>query len=207
MRKLILATVSAVALGIAGAGPLYAADNNAAANPAPADPSATQTPSTGTMQPATPQAGDTMKQTSPQAGDTMQQTSPQAGASAQQTPSMSGNTQYNSPDLASTSQSSGDSGRMSQADVRQMQQKLQQEGLYHGKIDGLVGPGTQEALRTYQRKNGLPVTATPDQQTLSSLNGAGAGLGSSTPPANGGNVPPPSNAGANGSTGQPANQQ
>jgi peptidoglycan hydrolase-like protein with peptidoglycan-binding domain len=196
MRKLILATVSAVALGIAGAGPLYAADNNAAANPAPADTTATPTPSTGTMQPATPQASDTM-----------QQTSPQAGASAQQTPSMSGNTQSNSPDLTSTSPSSGDMGRMSQADVRQMQQKLQQEGLYHGKIDGMVGPATQQALRTYQRKNALPVTGTPDQPTLSSLNGSGAGLGSSTPPATGGNIPPSSNAGASGSTGQPANPQ
>lgn len=195
MRTLILATVSAIALGIAGAGPLYAAGNDAS-NPAPAAPSAAQTPSSDVMQPATPHAGDTM-----------QQTTPQAGASMPQTPSMSGNNQNNNADQASTAQSSGDWGRMSQADVQQMQQKLQQEGLYHGKIDGLVGPGTQQALRTYQRKNGLPVTATPDQPTLSSLNGSGTGIGSSTPPANGSNMAPSSNAGTNGSTNPPSSQQ
>ena len=64
MRTLILATVSAIALGIAGAGPLYAQNMNNApsTNPAPA---AEQTPSPGTMQPATPQAGNAMQQTSP----------------------------------------------------------------------------------------------------------------------------------------------
>jgi peptidoglycan hydrolase-like protein with peptidoglycan-binding domain len=190
MRKLTLATVSAIALGIAGAGPLYAADNGAA-NPAPT----TQTPASGAMQPATPQAGDTM-----------QQASPQAGASSQQTPSMSGNNQYNNPDQASASQSSPPWGRMSQADVRQMQQKLQQDGLYRGKIDGLVGPGTQQALRTYQGRNSLPVTGTPDPQTMASLNAGATGIGSSTPPANGTNMNPSSNAGTTGSTNQPANR-
>lgn len=178
MRTLILATASAIALGIAGASPLYAADNTAG-TPASAAPSAAQTPTSGTMQPATPQAG-----------------------AMQQTPSMSGTNQNTSPDMASASQSSIDWPRVTSADVQQVQQKLQQDGLYRGKIDGLVGPGTQQALRTYQHKNGLPVTATLDPQTMNSLlsAGAGAGVGSSTPPnsSNDMNMTPPSNAGANG---------
>jgi peptidoglycan hydrolase-like protein with peptidoglycan-binding domain len=174
MRTLILATASAIALGIAAASPLYAADNTAGSP-------AAQTPAGGTMQPAAPQAG-----------------------AMQQTPSMSGNSQNNSPDMASASQSSMDWPRVTSADVQQVQQKLQQDGLYRGKIDGLVGPGTQQALRTYQHKNGLPVTATLDPQTMNSLlgasAGAGAGVGSSTPPnsSNDTNITPPSNAGANG---------
>ena len=185
MRKLILATASAIALGIAGAAPLYAADNDTIANPAPA---ATQTPTTGTMQPATPQAGATMQKNSPSVNGNGQ---------------MSGNNQYNNANQANASQSSMDWPRVSRSDIEQVQQKLQQEGLYHGKIDGLSGPGTQQALRAYQRQHGLPVTATLDPQTLSSLGiGAGVGMGSSTPPnsSNEGNMAPNTNAGTNGAT-------
>ena len=126
MRKLILATASAIALGIAGAAPLYAADNDATANPAPAAPAATQTPATGTMQPATPQAGATMQQNSPSMNGNDQ---------------MSGNNQPNNADQANASQSNVDWPRVSRSDVQQVQQKLQQDGLYRGKIDGLSGPG------------------------------------------------------------------
>lgn len=176
MRKLILATASAIVLGVAGAGPLYAADPN----PAPAAPAATQTPSADTMQPATPQGGATMPQNSP---------------------SMSVNNQYNNADQANASQSSMDWPRVSRSDIQQVQQKLQQDGLYHGRIDGLSGPGTQQALRAYQRQHSLPVTATLDPQTLGSLGIGGAvGAGSSTPPNSSteGNMAPGTNAGTNG---------
>jgi peptidoglycan hydrolase-like protein with peptidoglycan-binding domain len=174
MRTLILATASAIALGFAGVNPVHAAGSNNAGSPAP---TAAQTPSTGTLQTATPPAASKMQQT---------------------TPSMSSNSRSDNPDMANTSQSGGDWGRVSRADVQQIQQKLQQQGLYHGKIDGLVGPDTKQALRAYQRENGLPATATLDPQTLSSLNG-GAGVGSSTPPnsSNDTNMTPSSSAGTN----------
>ncbi|HEY2540872.1 MAG TPA: peptidoglycan-binding domain-containing protein, partial [Stellaceae bacterium] len=59
-------------------------------------------------------------------------------------------------------------------------------------------PGTQQALRSYQQQNGLPVTGSPDQQTVSSLSGTGAGVGSSTMPNSGNdmNAPPTGNSGA-----------
>jgi peptidoglycan hydrolase-like protein with peptidoglycan-binding domain len=174
MRKLILATASAIALGIAGATPIYAQNLNTGpgANPAPAQDQGT---AAGAMQPGTPQAGDQTQQAPPAA-----------------------DTNINNPDMASTSQSGADMGRLPRADIQNVQQKLQQDGLYRGRIDGLVGPGTQQALRSYQQKNGLPVTGTLDQQTMASLNGSGAGMGSSTMPNAGNdmNTPPTSNSGA-----------
>jgi peptidoglycan hydrolase-like protein with peptidoglycan-binding domain len=155
MRKLIFATVSAIALGIAGTAPVYAQNANTgpAAPPAPQD----QGTAAGTMPPGAPQAGVDRQQTPPAAG-------------------------LNNPDMASSSQSGAVTGRLSRTDIQNIQQKLQQNGLYRGRIDGLEGPGTDQALRAYQQQNGLPVTGTPDQQTLASLNGTGAGVGSSTMP-------------------------
>lgn len=186
MRTLILATASAIALGIAGASPLYAADATSG-NPAPAAPSATS----GMAQPATPSSGSTMQQASPSA----------MGNNQWSDKSSMTNSQSNNPDLANTSQSTSTNWpRVSRDEVQQVQQKLQQDGFYHGKIDGLVGPGTQQALRRYQQKNGLPATATLDPQTMDSLNGSAAGVGSSMPPgsANSGYATPSSNAGSTG---------
>ncbi len=53
--------------------------------------------------------------------------------------------------------------------VADVQTVLQEQGLYKGEVDGLVGPLTQEALAAYQKANGLPATAALDQPTLESL--------------------------------------
>jgi len=53
--------------------------------------------------------------------------------------------------------------------VADVQTTLQEQGLYHGEIDGLVGPLTQEALAAYQSAQGLEQTAAIDQPTLESL--------------------------------------
>ena len=80
--------------------------------------------------------------------------------------------------------------------VKQAQQKLADEGLYHGPVDGLMGPQTKGALAAYQQKNGLKQTARLDQATSDRLAlGEGASTvagakpaaepissGSSTPP-------------------------
>jgi peptidoglycan hydrolase-like protein with peptidoglycan-binding domain len=105
--------------------------------------------------------------------------------------------------------------------VRQAQQKLADEGLYQGPVDGLMGPQTKAALTAYQQKNGLQQTARLDRATRDRLAlGQGAstiagatpaaapvasgsstaepvGSGSSTPPADAApapdaNPPPPS---------------
>jgi peptidoglycan hydrolase-like protein with peptidoglycan-binding domain len=75
--------------------------------------------------------------------------------------------------------------KSSQQEIRQVQEQLQGQGLYHGKIDGVLGPETKQALQQFQQKNGLRVTATLDQPTMDKLLGAlPVGQGSSMPPSN-----------------------
>jgi hypothetical protein len=51
----------------------------------------------------------------------------------------------------------------------QVQAALQQQGYYHGPIDGVVGPGTQAAIAAYQQDNGLRVTGTITHGLLNNL--------------------------------------
>ncbi|MEY2563259.1 MAG: hypothetical protein QOH88_1452 [Verrucomicrobiota bacterium] len=53
--------------------------------------------------------------------------------------------------------------------VADVQSVLQEQGLYKGEVDGLVGPLTQQALAAYQTAKGLEPTAAVDQPTLESL--------------------------------------
>jgi hypothetical protein len=53
--------------------------------------------------------------------------------------------------------------------IANVQSALQQQGYYHGEIDGLIGPLTREAVANYQRDHGLYTTSTIDQPTLESL--------------------------------------
>ena len=54
---------------------------------------------------------------------------------------------------------------LSRDDVRQAQHRLKTKGLYDGRIDGVIGPQTREALRRYQKDNGLAETARLDAPT------------------------------------------
>jgi hypothetical protein len=55
------------------------------------------------------------------------------------------------------------------ARLRQVQERLQAAGFSPGPLDGQLGPQTRTALRRYQQRKGLPVTGTPDPQTLRAL--------------------------------------
>jgi peptidoglycan hydrolase-like protein with peptidoglycan-binding domain len=66
----------------------------------------------------------------------------------------------------------GGAPALTRDDVRQAQHQLKVKGLYDGQIDGVVGPQTAEALRRYQRDNGLPETAALDPSTAGRLTGA-----------------------------------
>ena len=68
----------------------------------------------------------------------------------------------------------------SRAEIRDVQQKLQADNLYSGKIDGILGHQTRRAIAEYQKQNGLRVTANLDRQTRDSLLGA---TGTANPPA------------------------
>jgi Putative peptidoglycan binding domain len=53
--------------------------------------------------------------------------------------------------------------------IANVQAALQQQGYYHGEVDGLIGPLTRGAIADYQRAHGLYTTSTIDQPTLQSL--------------------------------------
>jgi len=68
---------------------------------------------------------------------------------------------------------SGPSARPFDQVVADVQAALQEQGLYRGEVDGLLGPLTRQALAEYQSSHGLYATETIDQPTLSSLGLAG----------------------------------
>jgi len=53
--------------------------------------------------------------------------------------------------------------------IRELQQILNDKGYDVGMIDGVIGPGTEQAIRNFQQSEGLSVTGTPDKQTLQAL--------------------------------------
>ena len=53
--------------------------------------------------------------------------------------------------------------------IANVQSALQQQGYYHGDVDGLIGPLTRAGIADYQRDHGLYVTSAIDQPTLQSL--------------------------------------
>ena len=54
-------------------------------------------------------------------------------------------------------------------DVNAMQQILQDEGHYRGKIDGVIGLRTRATIRKFQKTENLPVTGQLDAQTANKL--------------------------------------
>ena len=53
--------------------------------------------------------------------------------------------------------------------IADVQLQLQRDGYYDGPVDGILGPMTQEAIAAFQADNGLAVTSTIDEPTLSTL--------------------------------------
>ena len=53
--------------------------------------------------------------------------------------------------------------------LSEVQSALAREGYYDGTIDGRLGPGTQKALRRYQRDHGLPVTGVVSRAVIEAL--------------------------------------
>ena len=51
----------------------------------------------------------------------------------------------------------------------ELQERLQQRGLYIGEVDGHLGPATEQAIRGYQQQAGLPPDGQPSQKLLRSL--------------------------------------
>jgi peptidoglycan hydrolase-like protein with peptidoglycan-binding domain len=64
-------------------------------------------------------------------------------------------------------------------DVKTAQQSLREKGLYHGRVDGLLGPLTRAGIRRYQRSASLPVTGRLDAETAGGLGVGRDSLGGS----------------------------
>ena len=54
-------------------------------------------------------------------------------------------------------------------EVRQIQTKLKRWGYYNGNVDGIFGSGTLEAVKWFQRKNGLQVDGIAGKKTLEAM--------------------------------------
>ena len=54
-------------------------------------------------------------------------------------------------------------------DARKLQESLKEQGFYEGKIDGIIGPITEEALTKFQESKGFAATGKLDAQTASAL--------------------------------------
>ncbi len=67
-------------------------------------------------------------------------------------------------------------------EVTQIQTKLKRWGYYNGNIDGIYGSQTQEAVRYFQRKNGLAVDGIAGPKTLAAMGitSSSSGLSSSS---------------------------
>src|SRR5215217_3971812 len=63
--------------------------------------------------------------------------------------------------------------------VREVQTKLSDEGLYFGEVDGAYSPDLSAALTRYQVRKGLPITGQLDAETAEAL-GAKPAVGPST---------------------------
>jgi peptidoglycan hydrolase-like protein with peptidoglycan-binding domain len=61
---------------------------------------------------------------------------------------------------------------MSQSQIRDVQSKLAQDGLYNGAIDGVWGPATSAALGHYQTAHKLESTGRLNADTMSSMDSA-----------------------------------
>jgi peptidoglycan hydrolase-like protein with peptidoglycan-binding domain len=85
---------------------------------------------------------------------------------------------------ASTQQNypSPQSPELTQGMIRQVQDRLQQEGLYRGRVDGIWGPATESAVHSYQQQHNLNTTGKLDVDTLAALNlGTNPNYGSTQP--------------------------
>jgi peptidoglycan hydrolase-like protein with peptidoglycan-binding domain len=73
-------------------------------------------------------------------------------------------------------------GGQSSENVKQVQEALKNKGHDPGTADGVMGPKTQQALREFQKKNGMQATGRLDDKTASALgvDASGSGKGSAS---------------------------
>jgi peptidoglycan hydrolase-like protein with peptidoglycan-binding domain len=88
--------------------------------------------------------------------------------SAARSPSASGDTQPRSASAGGQSQAAGDEK------IKQVQQKLKDQGHDAGPVDGVMGPKTQAALKEFQSAKGLKDSGQLDRETMAALGVSGS---------------------------------
>ena len=73
-------------------------------------------------------------------------------------------------------------------EVKQIQTKLKRWGYYNGSVDGVYGSKTLEAVKYFQRKNGLTADGIAGPATLNAMGIASSGSSSNSSSSNNGNV-------------------
>jgi len=81
------------------------------------------------------------------------------------------------PGQSQPGQQSMNGNNLDRAQIKQLQQALNQKGFKAGSDDGKIGRETKDALKSFQQKQGLQATGQADQQTLAAL---GISKGSTT---------------------------
>jgi peptidoglycan hydrolase-like protein with peptidoglycan-binding domain len=115
-------------------------------------------------------------------------------------------------DAGSTTPSTGSAATPSSDEVRQVQQHLKEKGGDVGAIDGVMGPKTRSALKSFQQQQGLTASGEIDSSTLTALGVAGGGstmdssspAGGAAPGATGGNSSTSPGGATGGSTSSPS---
>ncbi|MBQ8556124.1 MAG: peptidoglycan-binding protein [Clostridia bacterium] len=74
------------------------------------------------------------------------------------------------PDVDDETIKSGDRGEA----VKEVQERLQEQGYYDGKIDGVFGSGMLKAVKAFQERNGLTADGVIGETTLKKLNSSSA---------------------------------
>jgi peptidoglycan hydrolase-like protein with peptidoglycan-binding domain len=59
--------------------------------------------------------------------------------------------------------------QLNSAQVRELQQSLQEQGVNPGPVDGIMGPLTQQGIQLFQQQEGLAATGEINEKTLEAL--------------------------------------
>lgn len=108
-------------------------------------------------------------QESPGAGSPESQGAPSAGGAEGSGDTSSGAMGGSAP--------GGDTQNLSSEQIREVQQALKDKGHDVGPVDGILGPQTENALKEYQKAQGMSASGELDSQTLSSLGVSGSAVG------------------------------
>ena len=176
IQKLTLATLMAFGLSATA----VAQQASSPANTPPSDTAAGMPGGPNKDKPSDTQGSATGNTGSSSSGS-MSGSSPSTSGSAGSTGSTYGASGSSGSASGSPSgMSGGMAGMHDQSMVREVQQQLQSKGHNPGQIDGIMGEQTKQALRDFQKAQGMEASGELDSQTASALGVSATGSGSSS---------------------------